>query len=54
MFLNQPQYDAQAGKTSMSDYRRDYRADFDIVGTFDDHTTHKFVLQAVKPSRVPA
>lgn len=52
VFLNQPQYDAQRGATSMSDYRRDYRADFDIVGTSDDHTTHKFVLQAVKPSRV--
>ncbi len=54
VFLNQPQYDAQRGKTSMSDYRRDYRADFDIVGTLDDHITHRFVLQAVKPSRVSA
>ncbi len=52
VFLNQPQYDVQRGRTSMSDYRRDYRADFDIVGTSDDHTTHTFVLQAVKPSRV--
>jgi hypothetical protein len=52
VFLNQPQYDIQRGATSMSDYRSDYRADFDIVGTSDDHATHKFVLQAVKPSRV--
>jgi SAM-dependent methyltransferase len=52
VFLRQPTYDEQRGKTSMSDYRREYRADFDITGTFDDHTTHKFVLQAVKPSRV--
>lgn len=52
VFLNQPNYDAQQGKTSMSDYRREYRADFDITGSVDDHTTHKFVLQCVKPSRV--
>lgn len=52
VFLSQPNYDAQQGKTSMSDYRRIYRADFDTVGTHDDHTTHQFVLQCVKPSRL--
>lgn len=52
VFLSQPNYDAQLGKTSMSDYRRVYRADFDITGSFDDHKTHKFVLQCVKPARL--
>lgn len=52
VFLTQPNYDAQQGHTSMSDYRRDYRADFDLVLTLDDHQTHTFVLRAVKPSRV--
>lgn len=52
VFLSQPQYDTQRGQTSMSDYRREYRADFDIIVRLDDHHTHKFVLQAVKPSRV--
>jgi len=52
VFLHQPNYEAQQGKTSMSDYRRHYRADFDLVGSVDNHETHMFVLQAVKPSRV--
>jgi hypothetical protein len=52
VFLTQPQYDAQAGRTPMSDYRRDYRADFDLVLSRDDHQTHRFVLKAVKPSRI--
>lgn len=52
VFLNQPTYEHQQGRTAMSDYRRDFRADFNIVGSRDDHQTHTFVLQAVKPSRV--
>ncbi len=52
VFLSQPQYDTQRGQTAMSDYRREYRADFDIVVRRDDHYSHTFVLQAVKPSRV--
>ncbi len=52
VFLSQPQYDAQMGKTSMSDYRRVYRADFDTVGAFDDHVGFRFVLQCVKPARL--
>lgn len=54
VFLHQPNYAEQCGKTSMSDYRRVYRADFDLVGSVDDHETHRFVLQAVKPSRATA
>ncbi len=51
-FLVQPQYEAQVGVTAMSDYRYQYRADFDVVITEEDSHTHRFVLRAVKPSRV--
>jgi SAM-dependent methyltransferase len=54
VFLSQPVYDEQAGKTPMSDYRGLYRADFDILNSYDDQHTHQFVLQAVKPSRCSA
>lgn len=51
VFLVQPQYTHQVGVTPMSDYREHYAADFDIVFCEDDQQTHRFVLQAVKPSR---
>lgn len=53
-FLHQPAYAAQIGKTSMSDYRKYFKADFDIVRTADDRTTHSFILRAVKPARIEA
>lgn len=52
IFLNQPEYTRQCGVTSMSDYRFCYKADFDIVSSHDDRTTHAFILRAVKPSRI--
>lgn len=52
VFLNQPQYTTQVGKTPMSDFRGFYKADFDILSQQDDHTTFAFVLRAVKPSRI--
>lgn len=51
IFLDQSQYTAQLGRTAMSDYREIYKADFRIVHSSDDRVFHKFVLQAVKPSR---
>lgn len=51
LYLNQPQYTAQLGVTSMSDYRNIYRADFDTLTSHDNHARHLFVLRAVKPSR---
>lgn len=51
VFLVQPQY-AQVGRTAMTDYRAVYRADFDIEWKGDDGENFKFVLRAVKPSRV--
>lgn len=52
VFLSQPEYTRQVGKTAMSDYRNVYTADFDIVRSVDDRTTHSFILRAVKPSRI--
>jgi hypothetical protein len=51
IFLDQTQYEAQKGKTSMSDYRFCYKADFKVVHSVDDRETHQFVLQAIKPAR---
>jgi SAM-dependent methyltransferase len=52
VFLSQPEYEAQVGKTPMSDFRFVFKADFDILHTVIDASTHQFVLRAVKPSRI--
>lgn len=52
VFLNQPQYTAQVGKTPMSDFRSFYKADFDIMTQQTNGDTFAFVLRAVKPSRI--
>lgn len=51
IFLTQPQYE-QVGKTSMSDFRHIYKADFDVVYCKDDGDQFQFILKAVKPSRI--
>lgn len=54
VFLDQAQYIRQLDgphKTAMSDFRHLYHADFRIVRSQDNHETHEFILQAVKPSR---
>jgi SAM-dependent methyltransferase len=51
IFLNQPAYTAQVGKTAMSDFRNIYKADFDITSSKEDPNTFTFVLTAIKPSR---
>lgn len=52
VYLCQPQYDAQVGKTPMTDYRFCYRADFDAVHCrVDEARQFQFALRAVKPSR---
>lgn len=50
-FLIQPQYE-QVGRTSMSDFRNIYRADFDLTADQEIEGTWVFALQAVKPSRI--
>ncbi len=52
VFLHQPSYDAQIGKTAMSDFRSFYTADFNIMHMKPENEMLQFVLQAVKPSRV--
>ena len=54
VFLNQPSYTAQIGKTAMSDFRYLFTGDFDILHSNynTNSSTHEFVLQAVKPSRI--
>lgn len=47
-FLSQRQYRDQVGKTSMSDFRFCYRADFEPVTLNDDGENFAFVLRAVK------
>jgi|ERR1700678_722716 len=51
IFLDQTQYQQQCGVTPMSDYRFCYTADFKIIESKDDKTTHSFILRAIKPSR---
>lgn len=51
-YLNQPEYAEQVGKTTMTDYRQVYRADFDPVHMHLNGETFEYGLRAVKPSRV--
>lgn len=51
IFLQQPQY-AQAGITSLTDYRAVYKADYDLAFSEDDGANFKFALRAIKPSRI--
>lgn len=52
IFLDQTTYTNQVGKTSLSDYRDVYKADFKIISSSDDRGFHSFILQAIKPSRI--
>lgn len=57
MFLSQEQYRLQldgevSTRTTMSDYRHIYGADFKIVDLHDTTANLAFVLQAIKPSRL--
>lgn len=52
VFLSQKQYAAQIGMTAMSDYRRVYKADFDVIAQNDNVMAFSFVLMAVKEASV--
>lgn len=52
VFLDQAQYVKQVGKTSMSDFRAIYKADFTSVFQKSFGGTFQFILQAIKPSRL--
>lgn len=49
LFLCQGEY-AQVGKTSMTDFRHFYKADFSIRYTFENDENFVFVLVAKKPT----
>ena len=53
VFLSQQQYMDQVGKTPMSDYRFCYHADFEPAHLDTQKDTFVYVLQAIKPARVP-
>ena len=48
VFLSQQAYADQVGKTSMSDFRNIYRADFEPVFVDEGKETFMFVLKAIK------
>jgi SAM-dependent methyltransferase len=52
VFLDQAEYTKQIGKTPMSDFRHIYRADFEALAAQDENESFRFVLRAVKPSRI--
>ncbi|MDH3452780.1 MAG: class I SAM-dependent methyltransferase [Gammaproteobacteria bacterium] len=52
MFLDQQSYVDNVGKSPMSDYRNIYRADFKLVFSQTSGGTFRYILQAVKPSRI--
>lgn len=50
-FLDQGLYE-QIGQTAMTDYRHVWKGDFHTEWTEDDGESFKFLLRAVKPSRI--
>lgn len=52
VFLHQPSYTGQVGKTPMTDYRFVYEADFEPKALHTGKDTFEYVLEAVKPSRI--
>jgi SAM-dependent methyltransferase len=51
-FLSQSEYDAQIGKTPMTDYRFCYKADFVPLMMQTEGRQLAFALRAIKPSRI--
>lgn len=51
-FLIQPEYTKQVGKTPLSDYRFVYKADFEPKASEVVDGCFRYVMQAVKPSRI--
>jgi SAM-dependent methyltransferase len=52
VFLSQPFYKENVGATSASDFRYIYKADFDFVFMEEKDDGFRFVLRAIKPSRI--
>lgn len=47
-FLRQKSYEEQVGKTSLSDFRYIYKADYEILMAHEHKDTFLFVLEAIK------
>lgn len=47
-FLRQKSYGEQVGKTSLSDFRYIYKADFEIIVAQEQNDTLFFILEAIK------
>ncbi len=55
VYLQQPAYTEQVGKTAMTDYRFCYKADFSPIHyDYLDDVVFTYALAAVKPSRITA
>lgn len=52
IYLQQPEYTNQIGKTAMTDYRFVYKADFDLTFMEKQGDCFAYGLMAVKPSRI--
>lgn len=52
VFLDQSEYVRQVGKTSISDFRYIYKADFNLVFSDTVADSFLFALEAMKPSRI--
>jgi SAM-dependent methyltransferase len=52
VFLDQTEYQRQVGKTAMSDFRWLWKGDFELAFGQDDGEAFRFILRAVKPSRI--
>jgi SAM-dependent methyltransferase len=52
LYLDQARYTEQVGKTTISDFRHIYRADFVMVYAAEAGASLFFALRAVKPSRI--
>lgn len=48
IFLSQEEYKKQIGRTSLSDFRHIYKADFEVVYSSEGKDTFAFVLKAIK------
>lgn len=47
-FLSQSEYEAQVGKTPMTDYRDVYSGNFETIGVHEEEHNFGFVLKAIK------
>jgi SAM-dependent methyltransferase len=52
VFLNQEEYNRQIGRSQMTDYRRFWKGDLQVVDCNEDEADFQFIIEAIKPSRI--